>query len=77
MKKVEIFGTGCKKCLKLEENCLEAKRISGSDCEISHIYDLEEITSRGVFATPCLMIDGKVIVTGRVLKASKISEFLK
>lgn len=77
MKKVEVLGTGCKKCLKLEDNCIEAKKNTGSDCEITHVFDIEEIVSRGVMSTPCLMIDGKIITTGKVLKVSKLEELLK
>ena len=77
MKNVEIFGTGCKKCIKLEENCIEAKKNINSDCTIKHIYDLEEISNRGVFQTPALMIDGKIIVSGKVLKVKKLEELLK
>jgi small redox-active disulfide protein 2 len=74
--KIEIFGKGCKNCEKLEENVRQASREQGKPIEIIKVKDMDEIINRGVFKTPGLAINGKVVSTGRVLSPRKIAELL-
>jgi small redox-active disulfide protein 2 len=64
--KIEVLGTGCAKCNKLEATAKAAVEKLGIPYEIHHIRDINEIVARGLMATPALAIDGKVVVAGRV-----------
>lgn len=75
--KIEIFGTGCPKCKKLEENAAQAAREAGVQAEIVKVTALAEIMKRGVMFTPALAIDGIVKGTGRVLSVEEIKSLLK
>ena len=74
--KLEVLGTGCKRCDQLYENALNA--VSGvdraSDINIEKIGDINYFTKMGVFMTPGLVIDGKVISTGKVPSPSEIKK---
>jgi small redox-active disulfide protein 2 len=74
--KIEVLGTGCKRCDQLYENALNA--VSGvdraSDINIEKIGDINYFTKMGVFMTPGLVIDGKVISTGKVPSPSEIKK---
>ena len=74
--KIEVLGTGCKRCDQLHENALNA--VSGvdraSDINIEKIGDINYFTKMGVFMTPGLVIDGKVISTGKVPSPSEIKK---
>ena len=77
MKKIEILGTGCAKCQRLEKNAKKAVKELGIDAEIEEVQDLAEISARGVMTTPGLAIDGETISTGKVLNPKQIKELLK
>jgi small redox-active disulfide protein 2 len=66
MKVIEVLGSGCPNCQKLEANAREAVAQTGVDAEIRHVTDFAEIASRGVMNTPGLVIDGKVRSTGKI-----------
>ncbi len=75
--KIEVLGTGCAKCQKLEKNARKAVEELGIDAEIEKVEDLSEISARGVMTTPALSIDGKVIAKGKILNLEQIKEKLK
>ncbi len=65
--KIQVLGTGCPKCMKLEEHVREAVARAGiSDASVEKVKDLKEIMAFGVMMTPALAVDGEVLVTGRV-----------
>lgn len=74
--KIEILGTGCKKCHQLEANAQEAVAAQNLDAEIIHITDTMEIIKRGVMKTPALMVNGKVFSSGKVLAPKEIESLL-
>ncbi len=76
-KKIEVLGTGCAKCHKLEENAQKAIELSGADATVSKVTDINQITDYGVMITPALVIDGKVKVAGKIPTAEAIAEWLK
>jgi len=74
--KVEILGTGCKRCDQLFENTQNAvaELDSPGNIEIEKIGDVNYFAKRGVFMTPGLVIDGEVVSTGKVLSPNQIKE---
>ncbi|HEY9833600.1 MAG TPA: thioredoxin family protein [Stenomitos sp.] len=74
--KVEVLGSGCKKCQQLEENVQSAIASLGIEAEVRHITDPIEIAKRGVMSTPALAINGKVVSKGRVISPEQIQPLL-
>jgi small redox-active disulfide protein 2 len=74
--KLEVLGTGCKKCHELENNAKEAVKNANLTAEIDHITDTMEIVKRGVMKTPALVINGKVVSQGKVLTPEEIADLL-
>jgi len=72
--KIEVLGTGCKRCDQLYENTLSAasKVDSATGIKVEKIGDVNYFTKMGVFMTPGLVIDGKVISTGKVPSTEQI-----
>jgi len=77
MKKIQILGTGCQKCIKLAKNAEEAVKEKGADYEIEKITDLKKIMEYGVMMTPGLVVDGKVVSVGKVLSSDDIKKLLE
>ncbi len=75
--KIEILGTGCAKCKRLEENTRKAVEELGIDAEIAKIEDISEISTRGVMMTPALAIDGKTKSKGELLNTEQIKELIQ
>ncbi|OCC15283.1 redox-active disulfide protein 2 [Dissulfuribacter thermophilus] len=73
---IKILGPGCLSCNRLEEmvtNVLEEIRIAA---DISHIKEHDEIWRYGVINTPALVINGKVVCSGRLPTAAQIKNWL-
>lgn len=66
MKKIEILGSGCPKCHKLESMVKEVVAKHGIEAEITHVYDVDKILEYGVMLTPALVVDGKVKISGKL-----------
>ncbi len=76
MMELKVLGTGCAKCKSLEKVTAEAIDKAGIDAKISKVEDIVEIMQMGVMTTPALVMNGKVIVKGRVPKLDEIVELL-
>ncbi len=74
--KVQILGTGCMKCEKLEANAKEAIKEKGGGYEVEKISDIKKIMDFGVMLTPALAIDGQVKSVGKILTVEEIKKLL-
>ena len=74
--KIEILGTGCAKCKTLYENTRAAVQEKGIEAEIVKIEDIQSIMKYGVMSTPALVVDGKVIFSGKTASAAEIKGLL-
>ncbi len=74
---VKVLGSGCAKCNELEKNTKSALIQLGMDTAIDHITDFSQIAAYGVMTTPALVIDGKVVAYGKVLKTEEVVKILQ
>ena len=77
MVKIEVLGTGCAKCNRLEKNVEKAIKELGMNVKVEKVEDLEEIIDRGIMMTPALFIDGEAKVVGKVPSPEEIKKLLK
>ncbi len=75
--RVKVLGSGCAKCNQLEAATVAALKQLGMDTSIDHVRDFAQIASYGVMSTPALVVDGKVVSYGKVLKTDEVVEILK
>ncbi|MBW7904626.1 MAG: thioredoxin family protein [Phycisphaerae bacterium] len=74
--RIEIIGTGCPKCSLLEQTTKAAADKLGLRYELEHVKDIKEFAKRGVMLTPALVVDGKVVVAGKVPPAAEVERLL-
>lgn len=74
---VKVLGGGCAKCNALEAATKEALEQLGMDTTIDHVTDFAQIAAYGVMSTPALVIDGKVVAFGKVLKTEEVVKILQ
>ena len=72
MKKIEVLGSGCPKCHKLESLVKDAVAKHGIDAEVTHVYDLNKILDYGVMVTPALVVDGELKISGKLPGESEL-----
>ena len=73
---IKVLGTGCAKCKSLEKATKEAVEKTGVNATITKVEDIVEIMNFGVMTTPVLVIDGKVVVKGKVPSVDELSKLL-
>lgn len=76
MKVIEVLGSGCANCRRVEATAREAVAQTGVEAEIRHVTDMAEIARRGVLNTPGLAIDGRLLSAGRIPAAATIAGWL-
>jgi small redox-active disulfide protein 2 len=69
---VKILGPGCANCQRLEARTREALADLGLDATVEKITDYGAIASYGVMRTPGLVVDDRVVVSGRVPESREI-----
>lgn len=74
---VKVLGSGCAKCNQLEAATKEALAQLGMDTAIDHVTDFSQIASYGVMSTPALVVNGKVVSYGKVLKTEEVIKILQ
>ncbi|MDD4475218.1 MAG: thioredoxin family protein [Eubacteriales bacterium] len=74
---VKVLGSGCAKCNALETATKAALEQLGMDATIDHVTDFSQIAAYGVMTTPALVVDGKVVSYGKVLKTDEVIKLLQ
>ena len=63
---IKVLGKGCAKCKKLHSYVLKALEELQLDAEVEKVEDFDKIMDYGVMGTPALVINVKVIFSGKV-----------
>jgi small redox-active disulfide protein 2 len=73
---IKVLGTGCAKCKALEKATKEAIEKTGINATLTKVEDIVEIMQFGVMTTPALVIDGEIVIKGKVPTVDEISKLL-
>jgi small redox-active disulfide protein 2 len=76
MYKIEVLGTGCAKCNKLEETARKAADELGIEYEVIKVKDINDIMNYGVMITPALVVNGVVKVAGKVPAIEEVKKMI-
>jgi len=71
---IKILGTGCPKCKTLEKMTREMVEQNGVVADIIKVEDIMEIMRHGVMSTPALVVDGVVVIKGRIPSTDEIKK---
>jgi len=77
MKSIKILGTGCPKCKTTTAIVQEVVSENNIDAEIIKVEDIMEIMEYNVMSTPAVVVDGVIVVKGRVPSKTELIELLK
>lgn len=73
---IKVLGTGCPKCKALTKTVEEVVGESGLEATIDKVEDINDIMQYGVMVTPALVVDGKVVASGKVPKKEELKKLL-
>lgn len=73
---IKILGSGCGNCVRLEANTKQALAKLDMQASVEKVTDYAEIASYGVMRTPGLVVDERVLVSGRVPDTAEIASLL-
>lgn len=75
--KIEVLGTGCAKCKQLEKDVYNALAELDIAADVSKVQDISKIMNYKVMATPALVVDGQVKISGRLPRKEELQKILK
>ncbi|KNE80777.1 MULTISPECIES: thioredoxin family protein [Streptomyces] len=73
---IKVLGPGCANCKALERVTRDAVATLGLDARIEKVTDYGAIAGYGVMSTPALVVDERVLVSGRVPTPAQVRELL-
>ena len=73
---IQVLGPGCQPCKKVEEVTKSALSTMGIEANIEKITDYNEILEYGVLSTPGLVINGKVVCSGRIPSQAEVTTWM-
>lgn len=74
--KIQVAGPGCPRCIETEKNVREACAQLNLGADISHVFDMMEIARLGVIMTPAVIVDGKIVVSGKLPAVEELKKLL-
>ncbi len=74
--KIKVLGTGCPKCKALEKATQNAVADLGIDANIVKEEDIMKIMGYGIMHTPGLVINEKVVFSGRIPSANELRDLI-
>jgi len=73
---IKILGGGCANCKRLEQISRKVAEDNGISSEFVKVTDMVEIMKYGVMSTPALVVNEKVVSSGRIPSESEIKDWL-
>lgn len=74
---IKVLGPGCTNCVNLDRIAHQVVEELGIDAAFEKVEDYADIASYGVMSTPALVVDGKVLISGRVPTARHLKELIE
>ena len=74
--KIKVLGPGCARCQQLEKTTREVVKELGIDAEVEEIKDMKKIMEYPILTTPGLVIDEKLVCSGRVPTKSEVTTLI-
>lgn len=76
MKRIEVLGSGCKKCQRTADTITAEAKALGVEIALEKVEDFAKIANYGVMSTPAVVIDGVVMHSGSVPSPELITGWL-
>ena len=75
--KIEVLGPGCPKCHNTEANVKKALSELNKEAEVVSITDISIMIDKGIMQTPGLIINGNIVMQGKIPTVEQIKQFIQ
>ena len=76
MVEIKVLGPGCANCKRLEQITRKVVGNLAVDANIKKVTDYQEIVKLGVMTTPGLIVNDKVVSSGRIPSETEITDWV-
>ena len=76
MLNIKILGSGCANCKRLEQIVRKVVENNQIKADIDHMTEYSDILKYGVMSTPALVVDEKVLCSGRIPSETEVKTWL-
>ncbi|MDD5094931.1 MAG: thioredoxin family protein [Dehalococcoidia bacterium] len=73
---IKVLGPDCPKCRQLEKTVEEVVKEMGLDITVEKVSDMKKIMNYRILMTPGLVIDEKVVVSGKVPNKVEVTRYI-
>ena len=73
---IKVLGTGCSKCKNLEKMVRETVETLHINANVSKVEDIMKIMEYGIMSTPGLVINNKVVLSGKIPKTDELKKLI-
>jgi small redox-active disulfide protein 2 len=76
IKTIEVLGPGCSRCRETYRVVRHVVESAGLGCEVIKNESVDRMVELGMFASPGVAIDGRLVISGRIPKAEEVRTLL-
>jgi small redox-active disulfide protein 2 len=76
MLNIKVLGSGCANCQRVEQIAKAAAEEMGLEATFQKVTQINEIMKYDIVTTPGLVINGKVVCSGRVPSKAEVTTWL-
>jgi small redox-active disulfide protein 2 len=74
--KIKVLGPGCARCQQLEKTTSEVIKELDIDADIEEVKDMKKIMGYPILTTPGLVINEKLVCSGRVPSKAEVTTYI-
>ena len=73
---IKVLGPGCANCKRVEQIAKKVVAELAVDAEVIKVTDYNDIMAYNILSTPGLVINEKVVVSGRIPTPAEVTTFV-
>ncbi len=77
MLNIKILGSGCARCQEVEKRTKEVVQEMNIEASVEKVTDLKKIMEYKILSTPGLVINEKVVISGKIPAKSQIKQWIE
>ncbi|MFA5835588.1 MAG: thioredoxin family protein [Bellilinea sp.] len=74
---IKVLGSGCANCKRVEAVACKAVETLSLEAEVEKVTDFDEIMKWPILSTPGLVINDKVVSSGRIPTEAEVTDWLR
>jgi small redox-active disulfide protein 2 len=73
---IKVLGSGCANCKRVEQIANKVVAEMALDAEVTKVTDYNEIANYNILSTPGLVVNEKVVCSGRIPTPAEVTTWL-